>query len=252
MNSRISTNKILPYATKFKRILIKDSLCFQIDKSLADHYPGSGGSGSKAAIRIRFEYDVLGGIINDLDIHAFNDQDATDATATMELMQEGDLVIRDLDYMHLEALGQYIENGASFLSRLNTQTKAYQVDKEEFAEIKFGLIVKRMRELGINRIAEDVYIDKDKFPVRLFLYLLPQEEYARRISKAQKETKKKGRMLSKDFKAKAALNLFITNVIDDSLTDGNAWSLYQLRWQVELIFKIWKSICVGAFLPGVL
>jgi len=242
LNSRISTDKVLPYATKFKRILIKDSVCFQIDESLADHYPGSGGSGSNAAVRIQFEYDVLGGTINDLDIHAFNDQDATNATATMELVQEGDLVIRDLAYMHLEALGKYIENGASFLCRLNTQTKAYQLDKGEFAEVKFDLIVKRMREFGINRIAEDVYIGKEKFPVRLFIYLLPQEEYARRISKAQKEAKKKGRMLSKVFKAKAALNLFITNESDYSLTDENAWGLYRLRWQIELIFKVWKSI----------
>ena len=37
---------------EFKRILIKDSVCFQIDESLAKHYPGSGGSGSKANIRI--------------------------------------------------------------------------------------------------------------------------------------------------------------------------------------------------------
>lgn len=112
----------------------------------------------------------------------------------------------------------------------------------EYTEIKFHLIVKRMREFGINRIAEDVFIGKDKLPVRLFIYLLPQEEYARRIRKAQQEAKKKGRTLSKAFKAKAALNLFITNVTDDSLTDENAWSLYRLRWQIELIFKIWKSV----------
>lgn len=242
LRSRISTDKILPHATNFKRILIKDSVCFQIDESLGDHYPGSGGSGSKAAVRIQFEYDLLGGIINDLDIHAFNNQDATNATATMELVQEGDLIIRDLAYMHLDALGEYIEQGASFLCRLNTQTKAYQLVKGEYTEIKFHLIVKRMREFGINRIAEDVFIGKDKLPVRLFIYLLPQEEYARRIRKAQQEAKKKGRTLSKAFKAKAALNLFITNVTDDSLTDENAWSLYRLRWQIELIFKIWKSI----------
>ena len=27
------------------------------------------------------------------------------------------------------------------------------------------------------------------------------------------------------------------------LTIDNAWKIYKLRWQIELIFKIWKSIC---------
>ena len=48
----------------FNRILIKDSTCFQIDASLAQYYPGSGGGGSDAAVRIQFEYDILSGTIN--------------------------------------------------------------------------------------------------------------------------------------------------------------------------------------------
>lgn len=43
--------------SSFNRVLIKDSVCFQIDESLAEIYPGSGGNGSEAAIRIQFEYD---------------------------------------------------------------------------------------------------------------------------------------------------------------------------------------------------
>ena len=243
LRNRVPTAKILPFGTTFNRILIKDSVCFQIDKSLAEYYPGSGGSGSKAAVRIQFEYDLLGGVITDLSINAFNDQDATNSTATMETVQGGDLIIRDLAYMHLEALGGFIEKGASFLCRLNTQTKAYQLVKGEFKEVEFHLIVKRMREFGINRIHEDVYIGKDeKLPVRLFIYLMPHEECARRIRKANQNAKKKGRTLSKEFKTRAALNLFITNVTDDSLTVDNAWDLYRLRWQIELIFKAWKSI----------
>jgi len=54
--------KIEPFMLNLKgvnRILIKDSVCFQIDESLAESYPGSGGNGSKASVRIQFEYDLL-------------------------------------------------------------------------------------------------------------------------------------------------------------------------------------------------
>ena len=79
---------------QFKRVLIKDSVCFQIDKSLSRYYPGSGGSGSAASVRIQFEFDLVSGNIADLSLNAFNDQDATNSTLTIDVVREGDLVIR--------------------------------------------------------------------------------------------------------------------------------------------------------------
>ncbi len=80
-----------PIYSEFKRFLIKDSVCFQIDNSLAEYYPGSGGSASKANVRIQLEYDLLNGTIVDLSLNAFNDQDATNSITTPELVGQGDL-----------------------------------------------------------------------------------------------------------------------------------------------------------------
>lgn len=104
-----SQRPLFPNLKNFNRILIKDSTCFQIDESLAEYYPGSGGSGSSASVRIQFEYNILSGKINDLSLSAFNDQDEKDSIATIELTQEGDLIIRDLAYMCLEVL-QFISD----------------------------------------------------------------------------------------------------------------------------------------------
>ena len=88
----------------FKRILLKDSTCFQIDSSLAAYYPGSGGSGSPASVRIQFEYDILNGTINDLSVNPFNRQDVTNSIETIHLTKKGDLIIRDLAYMCLNTI----------------------------------------------------------------------------------------------------------------------------------------------------
>ena len=101
------------------RILVKDSVCFQIDESLVEYYPGSGGSGSKASVRIQFEYDILCGKINDLSVNAFNDQDAKDSIATIELIEKGDLIIRDLAYTSLTVLSAIVGKIAFYLCRLN-------------------------------------------------------------------------------------------------------------------------------------
>ena len=49
LNNQFVEKVSFPECLEFKRFLIKDSCCFQIDSSLSEYYQGSGGSGSKAS-----------------------------------------------------------------------------------------------------------------------------------------------------------------------------------------------------------
>jgi len=227
------------------RILIKDSVCFQVDESLLAAYPGSGGSGSKASVRIQFEYDLLGGKINDLSLNAFNDQDATDAIATVDLLKAGDLIIRDLAYVGLQALQGIIQKVAFFLCRLSPTVKVYERKGDQYVEIAFKKVRGYMEKMGLSMMEKEVYLGvKAKLKTRLVIHRLPAEEVEKRLRKAKQNNKKKGRNgLTKEYIARAHLNLFITNVAAEIVPARNVWSLYRLRWQIELTFKIWKSIC---------
>jgi len=229
---------------EFKRILIKDSVCFQVDESLAQYYPGSGGSGSKANVRIQLEYDLLDGKIVDLSLNAFNDQDAKNSVLTLDVVNDGDLIVRDLAYMHLESLQGIVERIGHFLCRLNTQAKVYQDQNCEIIPLDFSAIVKAMRQHNIQQTEETVFIGKNQdLQVRLFIYLLPEAVYNERMRKANKAAKNKGRQVSKEYKARAGLNLFITSAPEELINIETAWQIYTLRWQIELTFKVWKSIC---------
>jgi hypothetical protein len=229
----------------FNRILIKDSTSFQIDASLAQYYGGSGGAGSEASVRIQFEYDIVSGSINDLSVTAFNQQDAKDSLATIELTDQDDLIIRDLAYMGLQVLQTIQIKNAFYLCRANPIVHIFQKHLDRYEKIDFVEITNYMKTHKIDCLEKEVYLgSKEKFKTRLILYLLPEEEYAKRIRKAQKNNKKKSRKpLSKEYKARAALNLFITNASAEQIPMDKAWDFYRLRWQIELIFKIWKSIC---------
>ena len=39
-----------------------------------------------------------------------------------------------------------------------------------------------------------------------------------------------------------SINAYITNVSNDIITMNEVHELYSLRWQIEIIFKVWKSI----------
>lgn len=228
-----------------QRILIKDSVCFQIDNSLSEYYPGSGGSGSKASVRIQFEYDILNGKINDFSLNAFNAQDAKDSLATIELLKEGDLVIRDLAYMSLGALKSIIKKAAFYLCRLGPKLKVYEKKRSSLKELDFRKIYCYMKKNNISMIEKEVYIgQEEKLKTRLIIHMLPGEEVEKRLRKARLNNIKKGRKaLSKEYIARAHLNLFISNADAKQIPPENVWSLYRLRWQIELVFKVWKSIC---------
>lgn len=230
---------------KIQRLLIKDSVCFQIDSSLAEHYRGSGGNGSKAAIRIQFEYCALSGIITDLSLHAFNHQDAVDSKVTTHRIEKNDLIVRDLAYMSLPVLKSTIENQAYFLCRANVNVKIYEKTQNGFIELNFAKIQRHIKEHNLPFWEKKVYLGaKDKLLVRLVIQPVSDSEANRRIRRARAYNKKSGGgEPTKEYKSRAALNLFITNATDDILSTKLVVLGYQIRWQIELVFKVWKSLC---------
>jgi hypothetical protein len=184
----------LPEFVGVNQMRIKDSVCFHADPSLAGHYPGSGGSGSKASVRIQFEYGLKQGTINDLSLNAFNDQDAKNAIAMVDLVYECDLIIRDLAYVGLDALKGIVTRSAYYLCRLSPGNNIYEIKGGEYVELDF---VKIRRELQRNKIAmmeKMVFLGKqDKFCTRLIIHLMPETEVNERIGKARDIAKKKGR-----------------------------------------------------------
>ncbi len=230
LQTQLNTAAIKKLTNNVNRIPIKDSVCFQIDESLKADYKGSGGAGSPAAMRIQFEYDLLSGNIIDLSINAFTDTDAKNSVATIECTQKGDLVLRDLAYMSIEVLNKIIVKLAYFVCRSNSNVKMYELKNGEYVELNFPKIVKYMEKHRIPFFEKEIYYGKkEKLKTRLILHLLPSEELAKRLRKAKKNAKKEKRDLSKEYKARAALNLFITNASVDQIPTKNVWPIYRLR-----------------------
>lgn len=229
--------------TIFKEVRIKDSTCFQLSENLAESYPGSGGSGSPAAVRVQFEYDLLKGTIIALSISAFNHQDQTDSKETLSDLEQGVLILRDLGYVNNDFLKACIGKGAYFLVRLQHNINVFTLENNQYQPINWEAMYSQMKSGKVSQIQKEVYLYDDKsVKVRIVIILLPDRVYEQRIRKARKEAKKKGRTLSNEYKSKARFNLFITNIAEDVLDIGSLDKLYKLRWQVELVFKVWKSI----------
>ena len=243
LSYQISQSIEAGWAKHFNRVMIKDSTKFDLPKTLWEKLPGFGGCASQAGVCIQYEFNLKSGEVNDLSIHPAKRPDKMDAIQTMGLVRPGDLTIRDLGYFVLDYFKQIEKAGAFFLSRLYTTILVYQKKGDKFQEIDFAKLYQNMKEGNIQRLDQKVYIGaEEKFPVRLIIELVPEEVVATRLQKANKYNKKKGRQTGEEYKKRALFNLFITNFTEDMLADEAIVKIYRIRWQVELIFKTWKSI----------
>ena len=239
INISIQENLAIDF-TEYDKVRIKDSTSFQLPDSMQEKYPGSGGSASKSGIRIQFEYDLKRGKIHDLSLYAFNNQDFNNANQTIDEIDKNDLVIRDLGYISINILKKIDKKEAFYLNRLKSNIKVYELNENgEFEAIDFVKLHKHMRKNNLQLIEKEAYVGQEKLKTRIIIELLPSKQYAERMRKAKKGVNKKGRFLGKNYKARAGLNIFITNT---KIEAKQVRLLYTIRWQIELMFKIWKSI----------
>jgi hypothetical protein len=243
LSNQINSSIDVGWFGKFKRVLIKDSTKFDVSANLAEQLTGFGGNASKAGVSIQYEFDLKSGQVNDLSIGPANRNDATDAKETIGNMREGDLIIRDLGYANNACFATMNQAGAYFISKLSVGTKVYEMKNGELIEVDFSELYKKMVKDEITRLSMQVIMGAtEKLPVRLIVDLMPEQEINKRIRIKKAFNKKRGRNTGANFMSKACFNLFITNIEETVLSADIIVKAYKLRWQLELIFKIWKSV----------
>ena len=90
---------------------------------------------------------------------------------------------------------------------------------------------------------------KERVAARLIVARVPEAIVNERRRKARKNAKKKGYTPSQAHLTLLAWSLFITNVPPTIWKTPTILKVYPLRWQIELIFKSWKSYLHLASLP---
>ncbi|HUW06922.1 MAG TPA: IS4 family transposase [Williamwhitmania sp.] len=226
----------------FNSIYVKDSTKFVLPEEYAQAMPGFGGVSSKSAACIQYEYDLKTGSIHDLTITPANRPDTRDAQDTKDNVKPKDLVIRDLGYFSIDVLRNFIDNGAYIISKLHTKPLVYEVKNNKYELLDFNKLYRWMKKNKVLQMEKKVCIGaKSRLPIRLVIETVPDEVFAQRMSKINKYNKRMGFTTSSDYADRARLNLIITNVSNETIPAQAIVALYHVRWQVELVFKIWKS-----------
>lgn len=69
----------------------------------------------------------------------------------------------------------------------------------------------------------------------------PEDVVRRRRERLEKTAKEKGRRVSEEQMSLCAWTVLATNLPKERFSADEIYTLYRVRWQMELVFKLWKS-----------
>lgn len=224
----------------FKGIRIKDSTSFSLSDSYGGSYPGYGNFSKKNGLmKIQYEYDLMNGSWESISLTNRIENDQKNSNESLDSIIAKVLYIRDLGYITPKYLKAIINKSAYFLNRLPPQAGIYTPDQRR---ITWKSIDKKFKRRQSNSLSIDVCLyEKDMIPCRLIIQKLNDNEYAKRLKHAHNSAKSRNVGISDEHKIRCRYNTFITNVTSQILPDSQVRSVYYLRWQIELVFKTWKS-----------
>ena len=219
----------------FKRVYLQDSTTIKLPDALSKDFPSTTINGKKkATARINTIYDLCNSIFIHFGLWSFTKNDQSLSDTILAYLQEGDLVIRDLGFFVIAILKKITSKGAYFLTR-----KPYCVN---VYDIKTGkrLILKKL--LGKKKYIDMTVLtgDKCRIECRIIAIRLPEKLAEARRRKARKDRDRRLNH-SKDYYELLGYAIFLTNVSQDVWTFQQVQEIYRLRWQIEIIYKSWKS-----------
>ena len=225
----------------FSRVFLEDSTQCRLHEKLADTFKGSGGSASTSTVKIDVIYELRHHQLQELIVTDGKAADQGHAAAILPHLRAGDLVIRDLGYFSLDALCQIVTKQAWFLSRLSNSVAVYPSAEETVPAL--ALVEHLQRHAGQRPVVElAVYLGQPRLPCRLLAYRLPQEVVEQRQRNAYETARKKGRTPTKGYLNWLQFGWYITNVRAAIWAAEVVATVYRIRWQIELLFKQWKSL----------
>ena len=221
---------------RFTRVVIGDSTTVTLPDEYAEQFPGCGGShgGGKAALKIQVLWDLCHGRLQML-LEPGRASDAKSPITELAL-PAGSLSIFDLGYFALERFERLERADSYWLSRLQHGTtvcdaKGSPVNLRKFLakNAKRGIVDARVR-LGEKRL-----------PCRLVAVRVSPEIAARRRQKLREKARDHGREPSQEYLDLQQWTIYVTNCPQSLLKWKEVVVLYRARWQIERLFKLWKS-----------
>ena len=234
----VTAGASVPLLARFSGVWVLDCTTVRLPDALAGVWRGCGGrtaQGTQAALKLQLRLDLAGGRLEGPELLAGRTQDKAGPLHTAPL-PGGALLLADLGFWSLKRLRALGEAGAFWLSRLDPATHVLAPTGERrdlprwLARPKTATVEAAVL-LGASA----------RLPARLLAARAPKAVADARRRKLRASAKREGKALPQATLALAGWTVYVTNVPAARLSLAEAFVLGRARWQIALLFKLWKS-----------
>jgi hypothetical protein len=229
----------IPLLRRFTGVVIEDCTALGLPAELARQFPGCGGSdpeAGQAGLKLLVRYEVTTGQFQALERGAAKDSERA-LVKRLPPSPPGSLHLADLGFFDLEQLAEMTRRGTSWISRVPAL-----LDKEADDGTTEALTAWLGRERA-DRLDRPVRLGARKhLDCRLVAVRLPRKMAQQRLRELRRKLKKKGRTLSERQRELCRWLVLITDLAADEFSVEEIFTLYRVRWQIELLFARWKGL----------
>jgi hypothetical protein len=243
---------------RFNGVYVQDGTMISLPASLAHEWPGSGQAGQEAALRVQGRLELGAGRLAGLWLQGGREAERSGPAISTPL-PVGSLFNVDMGYFTLGEMRQRGKQGQYWL----TQAKA-TLTLIDHAGRCWDLLSFLEAQTG-EEVDVELFVGKrERLPVRLIAVRVSPEEARRRREgangrithppkgcqapvpgkrkpKEQRQGKRKGKKVSPARLRLADWTILLTNVSRELLSVPEALVLLRCRWQIELLWKLWKQ-----------
>jgi len=233
-------NKVaIDVLNRFTKVYLSDCTVINLDDSLHKLWAGTGGTGntSKAALKIDTCLELQTGQLQ-CGLLPGKHSDNRSPLANAEF-ETGCLRVQDLGYFNLERMKAQADRGEYWLSRYQINTSVFDLHGEKINLVDFLF---KLKQAGVYQYECEVVLGvNSQLKARLLLWRLPEEASGRARAKMKENAANQGRVPKKENLALCDWKILLTNATPELLEFKDCFLLYSVRWQIELLFKLWKS-----------
>jgi len=223
----------IPLLERFTAVVLLDSSTITLPAALALWWPGC--SAGTAALKLHVRYDLCRGCLSGLVVQEGRISDRSTAMQTAPLPR-GALRISDLGFFTLGVFAAMTAQGVYWLSRLAPGTAVYTQDGARWD------VLDLLAAQDTTTVDLTVTLGVDhRLPGRLLAVRVPEEVVNQRRRRLRADAKRRGKTPSAGQLAWCAWTIVVTSVPPTLLSLREALVLLRARWQIELLFKLWKS-----------
>ena len=217
-----------------RRILVEDSSVQAMPKANAETFPAHGNRhGSTAGVKFDFAYDLLSGEVAAHSLQSATEQDKTIGKEFVAIVQENDLVLRDMGYFSLAEFVEIERRGAYWLTRLPL-TLGIRCES--------GQTLERLLQSHRGNIIDlPVKAGEAEKGCRLVAIRASGAVAKKRRKQRRKEAKAKGVEPDAMGLIRDGWHLMLTNLPVADFAPNQLRAIYRARWGVEIQFRAWKQ-----------